>query len=160
MIPASRRVGYSALLTAAPRLAEPVYLTEVVCPPEAADVARTLASRRRGNVISNSPVPGTQLVALRLEIPVLDSFGFEPDLRNLTQGAAFCVMSFSHWAIVPGDPLDKTVELRPLEPAGRRELARECMVKTRRRKGMPDDVSLTKYFDSPLLVELATGDED
>lgn len=160
VIPASRRVCYSAFLTAAPRLSEPMYLVEIVCPPEALDIARTFASRRRANVISNTPLPGTPLVALRLEMPVLDSFGFEPDLRNLTHGIAFCMMTFSHWAVVPGDPLDKTVVLKPLEPAGRRELARECMVKTRRRKGMPDDVSITKYFDDPLLIELATEDEE
>lgn len=160
IIPASRRVVYSALLTACPRLAEPIYMAEVVCPPEAGDVARTLLSRRRGNVISSSPIPATPLVSFRMELPVLDSFGFEPDLRNLTQGAAFCTLTFSHWAVLPGDPLDKSVTLRPLEPAGRKELARECMVKTRRRKGMPDDVSIIKYFDDPSLVELAQDDEE
>ena len=34
--------------------------------------------------------------------------------------------------IVPGDPLDRTVELRPLEPSPVNALARELMVKTRR----------------------------
>jgi hypothetical protein len=34
--------------------------------------------------------------------------------------------------IVPGDPLDRSVELRPLEPAPVNALARELMVKTRR----------------------------
>lgn len=41
---------------------------------------------------------------------------------------------FDHWSIVPGDPLDKSVVLRPLEPAPVQHLAREFMVKTRRRK--------------------------
>ena len=41
---------------------------------------------------------------------------------------------FDHWQIVPGDPLDKSVVLRPLEPAPVQALAREFMVKTRRRK--------------------------
>ena len=41
---------------------------------------------------------------------------------------------FDHWAIVPGDPLDKSIVLRPLEPAPIQHLAREFMVKTRRRK--------------------------
>jgi len=35
---------------------------------------------------------------------------------------------------VPGDPLDKSIVLRPLEPAPVQSLAREFMVKTRRRK--------------------------
>jgi hypothetical protein len=67
-------------------------------------------------------------------LPVIESFGFETDLRYHTQGQAFCVSVFDHWAIVPGDPLDKNIALRPLEPAPIQHLAREFMVKTRRRK--------------------------
>lgn len=50
------------------------------------------------------------------------------------QGQAFCLSVFDHWQIVPGDPLDKSIVLRPLEPAPVQALAREFMVKTRRRK--------------------------
>ena len=45
--------------------------------------------------------------------------------------------------------------LRPLEPAPPQHLAREFMVKTRRRKGMSEDVSINKFFDDPMLLELA-----
>lgn len=69
-------------------------------------------------------------------LPVIESFGFETDLRYHTQGQAFCLSVFDHWAIVPGDPLDKSIVLRPLEPAPMQHLAREFMVKTRRRKVM------------------------
>jgi U5 small nuclear ribonucleoprotein component len=48
---------------------------------------------------------------------------------------------------VPGDPLDRSVVLRPLEPAAPAALARDFVVKTRRRKGMSDDVSVAKFFD-------------
>lgn len=65
---------------------------------------------------------------------MIESFGFETDLRYHTQGQAFCLSAFDHWAIVPGDPLDKSIVLRPLEPAPIQHLAREFMVKTRRRK--------------------------
>ena len=30
------------------------------------------------------------------------------------QGQAFCLSVFDHWQIVPGDPLDKSIVLRPL----------------------------------------------
>lgn len=73
-------------------------------------------------------------VGLQAFLPVIESFGFETDLRYHTQGQAFCVSVFDHWSIVPGDPLDKSVVLRPLEPAPVQHLAREFMVKTRRRK--------------------------
>lgn len=36
--------------------------------------------------------------------------------------------------IVPGDPLDKSIVIRPLEPQPAAHLAREFMIKTRRRK--------------------------
>ena len=56
------------------------------------------------------------------------------DCMCVLQGQAFCLSDFHHWQIVPGDPLDRSVQLRPLEPAAPQELAREFMVKTRRRK--------------------------
>ena len=77
-------------------------------------------------------------IAFQAFLPVIESFGFETDLRYHTQGQAFCLSVFDHWAIVPGDPLDKSIVLRPLEPAPIQHLAREFMVKTRRRKVLPD----------------------
>jgi U5 small nuclear ribonucleoprotein component len=65
---------------------------------------------------------------------------------------------FSHWNVVPGDPLDKTIVLRPLEPSPVPSLAREFMVKTRRRKGLLEDVSIAKFFDSASMLELAKSD--
>ncbi len=74
-------------------------------------------------------------------IPVIDSFGFETDLRCYTQGQAFCLQVFDHWSLVPGDPMDQSIVLHPLEPSPAQHLAREFMVKTRRRKGLSEDVS-------------------
>ncbi|KAI4970015.1 hypothetical protein ZWY2020_000929 [Hordeum vulgare] len=47
---------------------------------------------------------GTPVYVVKASLPVIESFGFETDLRYHTQGQAFCVV-FDHWAIVPGDPL-------------------------------------------------------
>lgn len=66
------------------------------------------------------------------------SFGFETDLRCYTQGQAFCQQVFDHWSVVTGDPLDKSVILQPLEPSPPLGLARDFMVKTRRRKGLTE----------------------
>ncbi|KAE8803595.1 putative LRR receptor-like serine/threonine-protein kinase [Hordeum vulgare] len=88
------------------------------------------------------------------------SFGFETDLRYHTQGQAFCVLVFDHRAIVSGDPLDKGIVLRPLEPAPIQHLAHEFMVKTRRRKGMSEDVSINKFFDKAMMNELAQQTAD
>ena len=61
---------------------------------------------------------------------------------------------FDHWAIVPGDPLDKSIVLHPLEPSPPQCLARDFLVKTRRRKGLSDDVSLSKFFDEAMRGQL------
>jgi hypothetical protein len=148
-----------------------------------------------------------------------------PGVGWCTQGQAFCLSVFDHWQIVPGDPLDKSIVLRPLEPAPVQSLAREFMVKTRRRKvfaasrglcardaqsggvwedrhsgmadfllprvplvnhesvtqscccslpvcasafhrrqwstqGMSEDVTISKFFDDPMLLELARQEAD
>jgi hypothetical protein len=66
------------------------------------------------------------------------SFGFETDLRSYSLGQAFCQQVFDHWAVVPGDPLDRNVILHLLEPSPPLALARDFMVKSRRRKGLSE----------------------
>jgi U5 small nuclear ribonucleoprotein component len=92
-------------------------------------------------------------------LPAIESFGFETDLRVHTQGQAFGLSVFDSWAVVPGDPLDRSEVLRPLEPSPPAALAREFMVKTRRRKGMAEDVSVSRFFDDAALLALAQQDE-
>ncbi|KNA17654.1 hypothetical protein SOVF_077950 [Spinacia oleracea] len=155
IIPTARRVAYSAFLMATPRLMEPVYYVEIQTPIDCVSAIYTVLSRRRGHVTADVPQPGTPAYLVKAFLPVIESFGFETDLRYHTQGQAFCSSVFDHWAIVPGDPLDKGIVLRPLEPAPIQHLAREFMVKTRRRKGMSEDVSIQKFFDDAMVVELA-----
>lgn len=88
----------------------------------------------RGHVTQDIAKPGSPLYTIKALLPVIDSFGFETDLRSHTQGQAFCLSVFDHWQIVPGDPLDKSIVLHPLEPSPPPHLAREFMIKTRRRK--------------------------
>ena len=160
LIPTARRVAYSAFLMATPRLMEPIYFVEIVAPVDCVSAIYTVLGRRRGHVTSEMPRPGTPLHLITAYVPVIDSFGFETDLRSHTQGQAFCLSIFDHYAIVPGDPLDKNIALRPLEPQPTPHLAREFMVKTRRRKGLSEDVSISKFFDDPMLLELARQDAE
>jgi len=158
IIPTSRRVAYSAFLMATPRLMEPYLFVEVSAPADCVSAVYTVLARRRGHVTQDAPVPGSPLYTIKAFIPAIDSFGFETDLRTHTQGQAFCLSVFHHWQIVPGDPLDKSITIRPLEPQPATALAREFMVKTRRRKGLSEDVSINKFFDDPMLLELARQD--
>lgn len=158
IIPTSRRVAYSAFLMATPRLMEPYLFVEVQAPADCVSSVYTVLARRRGHVTQDAPVPGSPLYTIKAFIPAIDSFGFETDLRTHTQGQAFCLSVFHHWQIVPGDPLDKSIIIRPLEPQPATHLAREFMIKTRRRKGLSEDVSINKFFDDPMLLELAKQD--
>ncbi|XP_032831531.1 116 kDa U5 small nuclear ribonucleoprotein component [Petromyzon marinus] len=158
IIPTARRVVYSAFLMATPRLMEPYYFVEVQAPADCVSAVYTVLARRRGHVTQDAPIPGSPLYTIKAFIPAIDSFGFETDLRTHTQGQAFCLSVFHHWQIVPGDPLDKSIVIRPLEPQPAPHLAREFMIKTRRRKGLSEDVSISKFFDDPMLLELAKQD--
>lgn len=155
IIPTARRVAYTSFLLAAPRLMEPVYRVQVLAPADAVQAVMAVLARRRGHVTSEAPKPGTPFYVVEGYLPVMDSFGFETDLRVHTQGMAFGLQVFDHWAVVPGDPLDTGVILRPLEPSPPTALAREFMIKTRRRKGLSEDVTITKYFDDEMLLYMA-----
>ena len=158
IIPTARRVAYSAFLMAIPRLMEPYLMVEVQAPADCVTSVFNVLAKRRGHITQDLPLAGTPLYIVRAFLPAIDSFGFETDLRTHTQGQAFCLSVFHHWQIVPGDPLDKSIVIRPLEPQPASHLAREFMVKTRRRKGLSEDVSINKFFDDPMLLELAKQD--
>ncbi|KAK6028841.1 GTP-binding domain protein [Ostertagia ostertagi] len=153
VIPTARRCAYSAFLMATPRLMEPYFVVEVIAPADCVSSVYTVLAKRRGHVTTDSPIPGSPMYSIKAFIPVMDSFGFETDLRTHTQGQAFCMSVFNHWQIVPGDPLDKSIVIRPLELQPTPHLAREFMIKTRRRKGLSEDVSVNKFFDDPMLLE-------
>jgi len=181
IIPTARRVLYSSFLTATPRLMEPVYLVDIQSPEDCVSAIFTVLSRRRyvrkrvslwsrvlarsheyscssfrGHITHDAPVPGTPFHSVTAYLPVIDSFGFETDLRSCTQGQAFCISVFDHWKLVPGDPLDKSIVLQPLAQSPPPHLARDFMVKTRRRKGLSEDVSMNRFFDEPMLKFLST----
>ena len=64
---------------------------------------------------------------------------------------------FDRWSIVPGDPLDKDIVLRPLQPASAQATARDFVLKTRRRKGLSEDVSVGKYLEPEQHAELLSA---
>lgn len=154
IIPASRRSCYSSFLLASPRLMEPYYNTSMLGPADSVSALYTVLARRRGHVLSESPVPGTPLYRVNGLIPVIDSFGFETDLRIHTQGQATVSCVFDRWQVVPGDPLDRSVSVRKLEPATAIELARDFVSKTRRRKGLKDEVGVARYLEGEVVERL------
>ncbi|KDR85538.1 hypothetical protein GALMADRAFT_51855 [Galerina marginata CBS 339.88] len=161
IVPTARRVCYSSFLMATPRLMEPVYYVEVQAPADCISAVYTVLARRRGHVTQDIPKAGSPLYTVKALIPVIDANGFETDLRTATQGQAFCLQVFDHWSIVPGDPTDSSIKLRPLEPASGQALARDLVLKTRRRKGLGDQIAVSKYLDDEFVLALsASGHAD
>jgi hypothetical protein len=138
-------------------LLEPVYYVEVQAPADCVAAVYTVLSRRRGHVTRDIPKPGSPLYTVKAFIPVLDANGFETDLRTATQGQAFCQMNFDHWSVVPGDPTDTSIQLRPLEPATGQSLARDLVLKTRRRKGLSDSIAVSKYLEDEVSLRWSLG---
>jgi len=154
IIPTARKVVHSSIVTATPRLMEPIYKLEIQCYGDIANGIHPIVTKRRGHILKTFPVPGSPLNRIHAFLPVIDSFGFETDLRLISQGQAMVNAVFDHWAIVPGDPLDKSIILHPLEPSPIPHLAREFMIKTRRRKGLSEDISVVNLFGKEMREQL------
>jgi len=136
IIPTARRVLYASALTAAPRLLEPVYLVEIMCPEQAQGGIYSCLNKRRGCVFENTQIGSTPQFTVKAHLPVNESFGFTADLRSQTGGQAFPQCVFDHWQIMPGSPFE----------AGSKPA--EIVVNTRKRKGLKEGIpALDNYMD-------------
>ncbi|GAM82702.1 hypothetical protein ANO11243_006860 [Dothideomycetidae sp. 11243] len=147
IIPTARRACYSSFLMASPRLMEPVYACSMIGPANAVGSFYTVLRQRRGHVLQDVQIPGTPLTTVKGLIPVIDSFGFETDLRMHSQGQATVSLVFDRWSVVPGDPLDASIKHRGLDPAPAQATARDFVLKTRRRKGLAEDITISKFLE-------------
>ena len=66
---------------------------------------------------------------------------------------------FSCHVGIIGDPLDENVVLQLLEPAPPLALSKDFMIKTRRRKGLNEHVTIHKYIDDALLLHQITQNQ-
>jgi len=127
---------YASILTAKPRLLEPVYLVEIQCPEAAVGGIYGVLNRRRGHVFEEAQVAGTPMFVVKAYLPVNESFGFTADLRSNTGGQAFPQCVFDHWQILPGDPFESSSK-----PA-------QIVADTRKRKGLKEGIpDLSNYLD-------------
>lgn len=138
IIPTTRRVLYACVLTAQPRLQEPVYLCEIQCPEAAVGGIYGVLNRRRGVVFEEQQVVGTPMFVVKAHLPVNESFGFTADLRSNTGGQAFPQCVFDHWQDMPGNPMDDTGNSKPYQ----------IVVDTRKRKGLKEGLpDVSNYLD-------------
>merc|ERR1712168_564723 len=138
VIPTARRVIYASMLTASPRLQEPVYLCEIQCPENAVGGIYGVLNRRRGIVFEEMQTPGTPMFVVKAHLPVNESFGFTADLRSNTGGQAFPQCVFDHWQDMPGNPMDMNANSKPYN----------IVVETRKRKGLKEGLpDLHNFLD-------------
>jgi len=136
IIPAARNCFYACVLTASPRLMEPVYLVEITCPDTAVGGVYSTLSRKRGHVFSEDLKVGTPLYNIKAYLPVNESFGFTSQLRQATSGQAFPQCVFDHWQMFNQDPMDSETK------------AHEIVTGIRERKGLNKDIPpLDRYLD-------------
>ncbi|XP_027340327.1 elongation factor 2-like [Abrus precatorius] len=138
IIPTARRVFYAAMLTAKPRLLEPVYLVEIQAPEQALGGIYSVLNQKRGHVFEEIQRPGTPLYNVKAYLPVIESFKFNESLRAQTGGQAFPQLVFDHWDIVPSDPLE------PGTPAAAR------VAEIRRKKGLSQQMMPLSEFEDRL----------
>jgi len=124
------------MLTAKPRLLEPVYLVEIACPQDACGGIYSCLTPRRGHVFEENPVVGTTMIQCKAYLPVMESFGFTADLRSKTQGQAFPQCVFDHWQMQASDPLTEGTQANGIVTAARA------------RKGLsPQPKGIDNYYD-------------
>eukprot|EP01132_Coremiostelium_polycephalum_P009675 gene9675-11861_t len=136
IIPAARRVLYASQLAANPILLEPIFLVEISAPESVIGNIYGVLNRRRGNVISEERRFGSPLFTVKAHLPVLESFGFNADLRSGTSGQAFPQSMFSHWS--------------SLGVAGKDKKATEIILATRKRKGLTVEMPTLEKFNEKL----------
>lgn len=154
LIPMARNAVHIGLLTAEPKLLEPMYKVHVMCTYRSISAVHTMLERRRGWAVLENAISATQLFEIEGYVPIIDATGLDTDMRLNTQGQAFCSMSFVRWDVVPGDPLDQEAPLPNLKPVPRQSLARDFVTKTRKRKGLSGEPNLQKYIDPQLYAQL------
>ncbi|QLL30394.1 hypothetical protein HG536_0A02110 [Torulaspora globosa] len=164
LIPLVKKACCIAMMSASPVLLEPIYEVDVLFKSALQPIVEELFKKRRGGRIYKCDrIVGTPLTEIRGQIPVIESIGFETDLRLATRGGSMCQLHFWNkiWRKVPGDVLDKDAPMFKLKPAPINSLSRDFVMKTRRRKGISnegfmsnDGPSIEKYVDEETFKQL------
>jgi len=138
IVPPARRALYAAVLSASPSMVEPVYMAEIVTEKDVVGKVYGCMAQRRGGVVEEAPKLGTPLCVVNAHLPVLESFGFAAELREMTSGRAFPQLVFHHWRVMEGEVSDEG------------SLAHRVVVDVRKRKGMKLEIPLLEDFNDKL----------
>ena len=75
IIPACRRALYAAVLTAEPRIQEPIYIVEIISPTEVMNGVYQCLNQRKGVIIEEDPILGSALIKVKAYLPIAESVG-------------------------------------------------------------------------------------
>jgi elongation factor 2 len=99
ILPMTWRPIWGSFLLSEPKLLEPILSFECKIPNDFVSSVITLLQKRRGRILDM--VNEEDMVIVKAELPVAESFGIADELRSSTQGRAFWATQFSRWAPVP-----------------------------------------------------------
>jgi len=99
ILPMTWRPIWACFLLSDPKLLEPILSFECKVPQAFVSSVLSLVQKRRGRVL-DMPTEDDMMI-VKAEMPVSESFGIADELRSSTQGRAFWATQFSRWAPVP-----------------------------------------------------------
>jgi len=118
ILPMTWRPIWGCLLLSDPKLLEPILSFECKVPESFVSAVLSIVQKRRGRVLDMAAEEDMMIV--RAEMPVAESFGIAEELRSSTQGRAFWATQFSRWTPVPEsmqlDVIRQIRERRGLDP--------------------------------------------
>jgi len=106
MVVAALRSGVrSAILTRPPRLVEGHLKLTLHSSLAGLGSLHAVLSKRRGKVVTDAMVDGTDLIQVTATIPQVESFGLAPELMKKSSGDVTAPeLVFSHWEVLDEDP--------------------------------------------------------
>lgn len=78
---------------------------EIQVPEVAIGGIYSTLNQRRGVVFHSEQRIGTPMFTMKAHLPVVESFGFNADLRQQTGGQAFPQLVFDHWEVMSGSKI-------------------------------------------------------
>ncbi|HKZ93585.1 MAG TPA: elongation factor EF-2 [Candidatus Bathyarchaeia archaeon] len=118
ILPMTWRPIWASFLLSDPKLLEPLLSFECKVPQAFVSNVLGIVQKRRGRVL-DMPTEDDMMI-VKAEMPVAESFGIADELRSSTQGRAFWATQFSRWAPVPEsmilDVIKQIRERRNLDP--------------------------------------------
>ena len=99
ILPMTWRPIWCTFLLSDPKLLEPLISFECKVPSEFVSNVIATVQKRRGKILDM--INEEEMIVVKAEMPVSESFGIADELRSSTQGRAFWATQFSRWSPVP-----------------------------------------------------------